>query len=216
MRRARGKVEIFCEGVLISRSRNLVVDSAYVAMASLMSGGASNQAVAAAGFGSGTTAPALTDTDLGGEPKYYNAVGGHTFPAAGEVQFTIDLTVGVDYAAAGITVTEVGLFGNSAAIALPNYVGTGIAAWAASTAYTVGQMVIDSFGHIERCTTAGTSGTAAPAWATVIGNTTADNTAVWTVIAGNSIPGPMWAHASVAAFDFTGSAGYTETWTISL
>lgn len=216
MRRARGKVEIFREGVLVSRSRNLVVDSAYVAMASLMAGGSATQAVAAAGFGSGTTAPALTDTDLSGEPKYYNAVGGHTFPSSGEVQFTIDLTAGVDYAAAGITVTEVGLFGNTGAIALPSYVGSGIAAWAAATVYAVGQMVSDSNGRIQRCTTAGTSGAAAPAWATVIGNTTADNSVVWTLIAGNSIPAPMWAHASVAAFDFTGSAGYTETWTISL
>ena len=214
--RPRGKVEIFRDGELVSRSRNLVVTNGYIAMASLMAGGAIDQSVSVAGFGSGTAAPALTDADLGAEPKYYNAVSGHTFPSSGEVQFTIDLTVGVDYAAAGITVTEVGLFGNTGAIALPSYVGTGIPAWAASTAYAVGQMVTDSNGNVQRCTTAGESGAAAPAWATVIGSTTADNTAVWTMIAGHSVPSPMWAHALVSAFDFTGSAGYTETWTISI
>lgn len=212
----RGRVEVFCDGELVSRSRNLVVASGLGAMANLIAGVTAGQSVSVAGFGSGSTAPASGDTDLGTEPKYYNAVGGHTFPSNGEVQFTFGLTVAVDYAAAGITVTEVGLFGNAAAMALPSYVGTGIAAWAASTAYAVGALVTDSNGRVQRCTTAGRSGSAAPAWATVIPNTTTDNTVTWTLVATNSVPSPMWAHALVSAFDFTGAADYTLTWTIDV
>lgn len=214
--RPRGRVEVFRDGKLISRSRNLIVDGAYGAMANLAAGVTAGQSVAIAAFGSGTVAPAATDTDLGAAPKYYNAVGGHTFPSNGEVQFTLGLTVAVDYAAAGITVSEVGLFGNSGAIALPSYVGSGIAAWVASKAYAVGALATDSNGRVQRCTTAGTSGSAAPAWATVIGNTTTDNTVTWTLVAGNAVPSPMWAHALVSAFDFTGAADYTLTWTIDV
>lgn len=213
-RRPTGRVEIFRDGRLVSRSRNLVVTAAATAMANLAAGVTAGQYVSVAGFGSGTTAPQLTDTDLSAEPKYYNAVQGHTFPSAGEVEFTINLVAGTDYAAAGITVTEVGLFGNSAAVLMPSYVGTGIAAWGASTAYTVGQMATDSNGNVQRCTTAGTSGSAAPVWSTAIGATTTDNTVTWTMIAGHTVPSPMWAHAQVTAFDFTGSSTYTETWTI--
>jgi hypothetical protein len=217
--RPRGRLEVFCDGELISRSHNLVVTSAYTAMANLAAGVTAGQYISIAGFGSGNTAPELADTDLGTAPKYYNAVGGHSFPEAGEVQFTLNLQVGVDYAAAGMTVTEVGLFANSAAMALPSYVGTGIAAWAANHDYTVGAMVKDSNSRIQRCTaisSAGESGSAAPAWASIIGNTTTDNEVTWTLIATDTVPSPMWAHALVAAFDFTGSAGYSINWTIDL
>lgn len=54
--------------------------------------------------------------------------------------------------------------------------------WAASTAYTVGQEVFDGNGNVQHCTTAGTSGSSAPAWATTQGTTTADgSTLVWTL-----------------------------------
>jgi len=58
-------------------------------------------------------------------------------------------------------------------------------AWAASTAYAVGNYVRPtSVGEgslfVYECTTAGTSGTAEPTWPTTDGATVTDNTAVWT------------------------------------
>ena len=60
--------------------------------------------------------------------------------------------------------------------------------WEASTAYAVGDMVIptapNANGFHYECTTAGTSGSAEPAWGTTEGGTTGDNTATWTCRAG--------------------------------
>ena len=58
--------------------------------------------------------------------------------------------------------------------------------WAASTAFSVGDVrrasVLQPSGLVFKCTTAGTSGTAEPNWATDIGNTVNDGTVVWTAI----------------------------------
>ena len=57
-------------------------------------------------------------------------------------------------------------------------------AWAASTAFAVGDIrratTVQATGLWFRCTTAGTSGTSEPNWPTDVGNTTNDNTVVWT------------------------------------
>jgi hypothetical protein len=50
-------------------------------------------------------------------------------------------------------------------------------AFALSTAYTVGKLVLDSKGNIELCTIAGTSGSAQPAWQTTPGAITTSGTA---------------------------------------
>lgn len=58
-----------------------------------------------------------------------------------------------------------------------------ISAWAAATAYSLGDVVRDTSGNETlyfHCTTAGTSGGAEPSWTTTVGGTTSDNTAVWT------------------------------------
>lgn len=59
-----------------------------------------------------------------------------------------------------------------------------VAAWAASTAFAVGDIrratTVQATGLWFRCTTAGTSGTSEPNWPTDSGNTTNDNTVVWT------------------------------------
>lgn len=60
-------------------------------------------------------------------------------------------------------------------------------AWAASTSYSVGDIVrattLQASGLVFRCTTAGTSASSEPTWATSVGNTVTDNTAVWTAVA---------------------------------
>jgi len=58
-----------------------------------------------------------------------------------------------------------------------------LSAWAASTAYVLGDKVISTTGNttlLFECTVAGTSGGSEPSWDTTPGNTTVDNTATWT------------------------------------
>jgi hypothetical protein len=53
--------------------------------------------------------------------------------------------------------------------------------WGASTAYAVGSLIVDSNGKVQKCTTAGTSGSASPTWSTTKGGTTSDGTVTWTL-----------------------------------
>jgi len=61
-----------------------------------------------------------------------------------------------------------------------------VAAWAASTAFSVGDVrratSSQNSGLVFECTTAGTSGSSEPTWPTDIGSTLTDNTVVWTAI----------------------------------
>lgn len=61
-----------------------------------------------------------------------------------------------------------------------------IAAWAASTAFAVGDIrratTSQASGLWFRCTTAGTSASSEPPWPTDVGSTIPDNTVVWTAI----------------------------------
>ena len=55
----------------------------------------------------------------------------------------------------------------------------GLAAWSATTAYMVGQMIKDSGNNTELCLAAGTSGATAPAWPNAPGPPITDGTAAW-------------------------------------
>ncbi len=220
-RRPSGTVRLYRAGRLIFERRNLVVNAGLTALASLLGGVTTGEFVAAVGFGSGNTAPQVTDTGLSATPAYYNAVGTVTVGpnggvAAGSVQFVYQLQT-TDYAANPLTIQELGLFGNTGAVNLPAAVGTSNPVWAASTAYSVGNLIVDFNGNIQRCTTAGTSGSGShPAWATTIGATTTDNTVVWTLVAKGVAPTPMIAHVVVPAFPYTGGGNFSGTWTISM
>jgi hypothetical protein len=135
--------------------------------------------------------------------------------AAGSVQFAYSLAT-TDYAANPLTIQELGLFGNAGPLNFPAALGTANPSWGATTAYTVGNLIVDSNGNIQRCTTAGTSGASHPAWATTIGNTTADSGAVWTAVALHTAPAPMIAHVVVPSFPYAGGGNYSGTWTISM
>ena len=182
--------------------KNLVVNTIITPLSKLLGGDVSNQSASVIGFGSGTALPTVSDTGLT-NPSYYKALDGHTYPSAGSVQFQWSIQP-TDYAAVGIAVCEFGLFANTGSSLLPSAQGTSFSAWAAATpyavgstikdsnnnlqvstalpawqashAYSVGNIILDSNGNIQRCTTAGTSGAAHPTWATVVGNTTTDNT----------------------------------------
>lgn len=95
-----------------------------------------------------------------------------------------------------------------------NYVGStkyaAVAAWAASTAYTVGllrrQLATPAVGseRVFACTTAGTSGASEPTWSLTAGSTTTDGGVTWTEVTGkasyNEAAGTQWGapHARLA------------------
>jgi hypothetical protein len=213
-RAPRGLVRLWRDGRLIAETHNLVVNAIAPLLAQLIAGVTSpgtNELnyVTIAGFGSGSAAPAVTDTGLTA-PWFNNNVSGYSFPSAGSVTFNYGLTSAVDYAAYGMTVQELGLFANTGARGLPaaqrpdlpawtattayavgaeifqntgatgTYRSTPPPAWAASTARGTGYMVIDANGNLQEVTTAGTTGASAPAWATTVGATTTDGTVTWT------------------------------------
>jgi hypothetical protein len=215
VKRPTGIVRLFSRGALVWECRNLFVNAGLPALANLMAGVTAGEYALAVGFGSSAAAPTVNDTDVGAAPKYYNAVGAHTFPSSGSVQFNYALTATADYGALGITVQEVGLFANGSAAAMPAAIGTANPTWAASTAWTAGNLIADANGNIQRCTTAGTSAATAPTWATALSATTNDGGAVWTLVALHTAPSPMLAHAIVPAFAFNGSANYQGTWTFT-
>ena len=215
-----GEGQPWRRGRLIWERENLVVNGGLTVLASLLGGTTAGEFVAAVGFGSGSTAPTPTDTALSTSPAYYNAVGTITIGpaggiAAGTVQFAYQLLT-TDYAANPLTIQEMGLFGNTGGVNLPAAIGTANASWAATTAYIVGYLIVDSNGNIQRCTTAGTSLGAHPTWATTIGSTTTDNTAVWTLIAKSTAPVPMIAHVVVPSFPYVGGGNFSGTWAVSM
>lgn len=212
--RPKGLVRLFKKGQLLWECENLFVNSGLPALANLIAGVSAGQYVTAIGFGSGTAAPAPADTGLSATPAYYNAIDGHTFPSSGAVQFNYALTT-TDYGANGITIQELGLFANAADVSLPAAAGTANPGWAANTAHAVGDLIVDGNGNIQRCSMAGTTGGAEPAWATVLDGATNDGGVTWTLVALHSAPAPLIAHVSVPAFAYTGAGNYSGTWTLT-
>jgi hypothetical protein len=219
-RRPTGRVTLYEGKRLLWENSNLFVNAGLTALASLLANSTSGEFVSVVGFGSGNTTPQPTDTALSATPAYYNAVGTITIGpsggvAAGSVQFDYQLAM-IDYAANPLTIQELGLFGNTGASSFPAAVGTANANWAASTAYSIGNLIVDLNGNIQRCTTAGTSGASHPTWATTIGNTTTDNSVTWTLVARSTAPVPMIAHDVVPSFPYTGGGNFSGTWLISM
>lgn len=87
------------------------------------------------------------------------------------------------------------------------YEGVEPAAWAASTAYSLGDVVRPTTrnGYNYECTTAGTSGASEPTWPTTPGNTVNDGTAVWTCRTAKQL-----ADVAMAGTDFTHANGDTS------
>lgn len=122
-RRPRGEVRLYRGGVEFFRGPNLFVNAGLPALAKLMAGVATGEHMVAVGFGDGgdpiTNPPTVEDTDLFGPTKYYNAVGEALEDGNGKVSFEWALMSGVDTGAYGMTVTEIGLFGNLSSVRLP-------------------------------------------------------------------------------------------------
>ena len=212
--RPKGLVRLYYKEQLVWEEPNLFVNSGLPALANLIAGVTAGQYVTAMGFGSGFAAPAGTDTGLTASPAYYNAIVSHSFPSSGSVQFNYALGT-ADYGALGMTIQELGLFANAGAVVLPAANGTGNPAWGAGTAQAAGALIVDSNGNPQRCSTAGTTGASAPAWAATLAAVTIDGRAVWTLVALHTAPGPMIAHVSVPAFPYNGLSQYSGTWTLT-
>jgi uncharacterized protein len=114
------------------------------------------------------------------------------FGNGGQQAYIVRLVDPASAKAASVTITGL-TFNSSGSIASPPTPSTvslttvTLSAWQPSTAYTVGELIVDSNGNAQRCTTAGTSGVSEPTnWATTIGMTTQDGvggTAVtWTLV----------------------------------
>jgi hypothetical protein len=113
-------------------------------------------------FGDATTAADVATTTYPGES--------HTVPATTPFVATVTnsaktplVDYGVTYQNSGISLTRVSSGG----------------AWTATTPYALGALYIDAAGHIQKVTTAGTSGSTLPTFSD-IGGTVTDGTAVWT------------------------------------
>ena len=88
------------------------------------------------------------------------------------------------------------------------YEGVDPAAWQASQAYSLGDVVRPTTrsGYVFECTTAGTSGGSEPGgWPTTPGNTQADGTVTWTCRANYNL-----AQGSISGGDFTKANGDTS------
>jgi phage tail sheath protein FI len=54
--------------------------------------------------------------------------------------------------------------------------------WQANWMVSGGQQIVDANGNVQQCLTSGTTGSAAPVWATALNATTNDGTAVWKLV----------------------------------
>jgi len=104
----RGELEVGVHrnGLLVDwwRDSNLILEGAREMLAQLIAGDGSGQSVAEIGFGTNGDAPAPGDTSLTG--AHWRAVSGHSYPAAGKVQFDFVLS---STEANGMTIREFGL-----------------------------------------------------------------------------------------------------------
>lgn len=79
-------------------------------------------------------------------------------------------------------------WGIAAPTIAPSVISTALPAvyppWQGSTVYSPLLAIVDSNGNVQQLTQSGTTGSAQPAWATVTGATTADGSAIWTMLGG--------------------------------
>jgi hypothetical protein len=97
--------------------RNLFVNVGRPALAALLGGDTTGEFASAVGFGSGSTAPTVTDTSLTAA-AYYKSLDAHSEDGNGGLTLNWSLTTG-DTGAQGITIQELAIFANHGATSLP-------------------------------------------------------------------------------------------------
>jgi len=157
------------------KNSNLAVDGASYAIARLLSVHNAPYAIRGVGFGSGTGAPATTDTGLT-PPSYFKSVPAGTllgtpYPtliAPTQLRFIYNLNADAvkDYGANNINVQEVCLLVNPIAAQLPRRATLrGLAEWVPSHVYSAGDVMYasdQSLTVVWEVTGGGTSGVACP------------------------------------------------------
>jgi hypothetical protein len=100
------ELTVFKNGKMIEHTReeNLIVDGARVQMAHLIAGEVTNRQLAKIAFGTSGTAATVTDTVI--TNAFAKAVSGFTYPEAGQVKFSWNLTTAEDN---GQAILEFGL-----------------------------------------------------------------------------------------------------------
>jgi Bacteriophage tail sheath protein len=89
--------------------------------------------------------------------------------------------------------------------------------WQATTAFVVGQQILDVNGNLQKVTTAGTSGATPPAWPTTLNATVADGTVTWTLVATGVGVVPFWSasHAFSVGNQIVDANGNIELVTVA-
>jgi hypothetical protein len=102
-------LKVLRSGIVIEnyRDHNLVVNGAFYQMARLISGDVTGRSVTKIGFGTGGTAPTVTDTALTGQ--FLREVSGYSYPEDGQVQINWVLPTSEGN---GKKIIEFGLFTN--------------------------------------------------------------------------------------------------------
>lgn len=197
---------------------NLVVDLALTSVAYMIGGHSGSYAVNAVGFGTGTGAPAPGDTQLSSSgSRFFRAFDSVSYPTSSQVQFAWSIDGGRDASAVGVTINEMGLFCNTAALTLPATIANSGPAWAGTHAYVVGNTIRDGGGNIHVCSVAGTSGGSTPSWNTGTDNaTTTDGGVTWKCLKTFSTSLLLFARALVGLGTLTSGTAYTSAWTITV
>ena len=107
----RGRVVWEYEG------HNLFVNVGRQALAALLGGDITGEFASAVGFGSGSTAPTVTDSALTAA-AYYKGLDGHSEDGNGGLTLNWSLTT-ADTGAQGITIQELAIFANHGSASLP-------------------------------------------------------------------------------------------------
>ena len=179
-------------------------------LANLIAGVTAGQTVAAIGFGSGAASPSITDTVLTASPAYYNAIISHSFPSVEAFNSTMrwgqvimarrDNDPGTrpfrqrrrgDCRPRTEPVIRPGVHGEARGL------DSGLE-WQSAALH-------HGWNDGRRRASVGDA----------IGATTSDGSAVWTLSALHTAPGPMIAHVSVPAFPYNGTSQYSGTWTLT-
>jgi hypothetical protein len=112
---------------------------------------------------------------VGGSPETGSSVSWNSSSTAPN-NITIDNTA--IWANRGSPIENWGIVGPTVA---PSFAtGVGSSGWQENTFYANNEVVVDSNGNLQQVTTAGTTGSTVPTWATTDGSTTTDGTVIWT------------------------------------
>jgi len=103
-----------------------------------------------------------------------------------------------------LTSTSIAPFPSVSIVTANSFLSYSYSSWRASTAYSIGQQIVDPSGNAQKVQASGTSGATAPAWNEAVGGNTTDGTVVW-VCEGLSTATQLAVHGTASATASTGA-----------